>query len=85
MNSIVQPAVATPSPVVGLAITAESAVAGSATGASSVVVIDQAVRFAVELAKDFTRGNAHLVDEAEFSRLIKIYGSMHRLQRASAA
>src|SRR5690625_4619292 len=54
INSILQPSVATDLPVAGLAITAESIVPGSGTGASHEVDIAAAARFAIETAKEFT-------------------------------
>jgi hypothetical protein len=45
LNSIVQPSTATDAPVVGVALTAELPVPGSATGASQATDIDLAVRF----------------------------------------
>ena len=53
LNSILQPCTATKAPVVGVALTAESAVPGCATGASQVADIELAVRFVIEVAKDF--------------------------------
>lgn len=80
INSILQPAVATDVPVVGLAITAESAVPGCGTGASHEVDIAEAVRFTIEVAKEYTGGNASFYDEKEFNRLTNLYGSMKILQ-----
>lgn len=84
INSLLQPSVATDAPVVGLAITAGTAVAGCATGASHEPDIAAAARFAVETAKDFGRGAAHFYDRAEADRLIELYGRMTRLQGRSA-
>ncbi|MFF0223633.1 DUF1177 domain-containing protein [Streptomyces sp. NPDC004629] len=80
INSLLQPAVATGAPVVGLAITAGTAVAGCATGASHETDIAAAARFALETAKEFGRGGARFFDPAEFDRLVELYGSMARLQ-----
>ncbi|WP_320778719.1 DUF1177 domain-containing protein [Streptomyces sp. CRN 30] len=80
INSLLQPAVATDAPVVGLAITAGSAVAGCATGASHETDIAAAARFALETAKEFGRGGARFLDPAEFARLVELYGPMTRLQ-----
>lgn len=80
INSILQPAVATDAPVVGVAITAKTAVPGSGTGASHEVDIAQAVRFSIEIAKEFTRGQIEFYDAEEFERLEKLYGSMKHLQ-----
>ena len=80
LNSILQPATATSAPVVGVAICAEAVVPGCATGASREVDIADAVRFAIEVAKEFGGGTCHFHDEEEFARLVSLYGHMHRLQ-----
>jgi hypothetical protein len=80
LNSILQPSTATDAPVVGLALTSEVAVAGSATGASQPVDIEQAVRFAVEVAKAYTRGRCRFYDPGEVELLTRRYGSMGHLQ-----
>ncbi|MFN8059322.1 MAG: DUF1177 domain-containing protein [Vicinamibacterales bacterium] len=85
INSILQPAASTSAPVVGVALTAEIAVPGSATGASSEHDIAQAARFAVEVAKSFGRGRAAFYDPTEFARLVELYGPMTHLQRRGAA
>lgn len=85
LNSIMQPATATDAPVVGVAITAEVAVAGSATGATDLLKIEAAARFCVEVAKDFGRGRCRFMDETEFETLVKLYGEMARLQSSAAA
>jgi hypothetical protein len=58
INSILQPATACDVPVVGVALTAEVPVPGSATGASQVLDIEAATRFCLEVAKAFTAGRA---------------------------
>lgn len=80
LNSILQPATATDAPVVGIAITAEVAVPGSATGASHPFDLEQAGRFTVEIAKAFGRGECHFYDEKEFEKITQLYGSMEHLQ-----
>lgn len=80
LNSILQPAVATDAPVVGVAITAKTAVPGCGTGASHEVDIAQAVRFCIEVAKEYTQGNFEFYDKEEYERLVKLYGSMKHLQ-----
>lgn len=80
LNSIMQPATATAAPVVGVALTAEVAVPGSASGASQAVDIEMAVRFCLEVAKAFGRGECGFYDAAEFERLLGLYGSMRHLQ-----
>jgi hypothetical protein len=80
INSILQPATATGAPVVGVALTAEVAVPGSATGASQPVDIELAVRFCLEVAKGFGRGECRFHDPAEWELIQRRYGSMARLQ-----
>jgi hypothetical protein len=80
INSILQPAVATEAPVVGVAITAQSVVPGCGTGASHETDIADAVRFAVEVAKETTNGTCQLYSEDEFTKIEELYGSMKRLQ-----
>jgi hypothetical protein len=80
INSILQPATATRAPVVGVALTAETAVPGCASGASQVVDIEAAVRFCLEVAKAFGRGACEFYDADEFERLVALYGSMRHLQ-----
>jgi hypothetical protein len=80
INSILQPAVATDAPVVGIAITAQSIVPGCGTGASHETDIADAVRFAVEVAKETTNGTCQLYSNDEFERITNLYGSMKMLQ-----
>ncbi len=80
LNSILQPATVTDVPVVGVAITTETAVPGCATGASHEVDIEMATRFVVEAAKAFTSNKAPLYDQEEFDRLVRLYGTMSYLQ-----
>jgi hypothetical protein len=82
VNSIVQPSTATAAPVVGVAITAESVVPGSATGASHETDVALAVRYVIEAAKLFGQGKLAFYDEGELEQLIQLYGSMKGLQGA---
>jgi hypothetical protein len=85
LNSILQPATATAAPVVGVAIAAATAVPGCATGASHEVDIAEAVRFAIEVAKEVGTGVCRFHDEDEFARLVALYGDMRRLQGPGGA
>ena len=80
MNSILQPATATDSPVVGVALTSEVAVPGCATGANQAVDLDEACRFCLEVAKAFSSGICSFYDGAEFEKMVRLYGSMSALQ-----
>lgn len=80
LNSILQPTTATKAPVVGVAITAQTAVPGCATNASHLSDIENAARFMLQVAIDFGRGNCSFYDPAEWNLLQKRYGSMQTLQ-----
>jgi hypothetical protein len=85
LNSILQPSVATRAPVVGLAIATETVVPGCGTGASHEVDIANAVKFAVEVAKEFTSGTCRFYDADEYRRLLALYGSLAHLQHRNRA
>lgn len=80
VNSILQPSTATAAPVVGVALTAEVPVAGSATGASHPGHIESAVRFCLEVAKGFGKGECRFHDEKEWELIQRRYGPMTILQ-----
>ncbi len=80
VNSILQPATATGAPVVGVALTAETAVPGCASGASQVADIEAAARFCLETAKAFGLGACSFYDPEEYQRMVSLYGSMRHLQ-----
>jgi hypothetical protein len=80
LNSILQPCTATKAPVVGVALTAESAVPGCATGSSQIVDIEAAVRFSLEVAKEFGEGKVEFFSEREFEHIVNLYGTMNHLQ-----
>ena len=85
VNSIMQPATATDVPVVGVALTAEIAVPGCASGASQVIDIEMTARFCLEVAKGYGRGEFDFYDAGEFERLVALYGSMKHLQTMGKA
>ena len=85
LNSILQPSIATAVPVVGVAITTESVVPGCGTGASHETDIALAAKFAVEVAKEFTRGTCSFFDADEYALLHKLYGSLAHLQQRQPA
>ena len=80
LNSILQPSTATKAPVVGVAITAETAVPGCATGATHFTDCEEAARFMLEVAKAYGRGSCSLYDSAEYQHLQALYGSMNHFQ-----
>ena len=80
LNSILQPATATNAPVVGVAITTETTVAGCATGATHFVDCEEAARFMLEVAKYFGKGDCKFYDEEEYALIQKLYGPMGHFQ-----
>jgi len=80
VNSILQPATATDVPVVGVAITAATAVPGCGTGACDMQVCEVTARFLTECAKDYALGRLSLSDDDEFERMKALYGSMSILR-----
>ena len=80
INSIMQPATATDAPVVGVALTAETAVPGCASGASQVLDVEMAIRFCLEVAKAFGESRCTFYDPEEFDQLVARYCSMKHLQ-----
>lgn len=80
LNSILQPSCATKAPVVGVAITTQTPVAGCATGASHEIDIAETAQFVIEVAKEFTRGKIQFYNEIEYNKLIRLYGSLVRFQ-----
>ncbi|MBE3575659.1 MAG: DUF1177 domain-containing protein [Firmicutes bacterium] len=81
LNSIMQPATATSAPVVGVAITTEVPVPGSATGASHMEDVESVVRFCLEVAKAYGAGKCRFYDHEEYTRLVNLYGELSRFQR----
>ena len=80
INSILQPATATDAPVVGVAITTETPVAGCATGATHPVDLEEAARFVLEVAKSYGRGDCQFYDAEEFDKILAKYGTMNHIQ-----
>jgi hypothetical protein len=85
LNSILQPCTATAAPVVGVAVTTETAVPGCGTGATDLTSVESAARFCLEAAKSYGAGTCSLYDEADFTRLTARYGSMRHLQTMGGA
>lgn len=73
INGIMQPSTRTKSPVVGLAITSETAVPGPATGVTDVPAIESTARFAIEVARAFTSSRCRFYDPEEFQKLVAFF------------
>lgn len=81
LNSILQPSTASSAPVVGVAIATESIVPGCATGATHLLTVEEAARFALEVAKIFNCRENVFFDKKEFELLQTLYGSMKKFQK----
>ncbi|WP_081082303.1 DUF1177 domain-containing protein [Burkholderia diffusa] len=83
-NSIMQPHVATPAPVVGVAITAQSVVGGSDSSANHEIDLAEAVRYCVEVAKRFTVASpdqpGEFYDAAEWTLIRSMYPDLSIFQ-----
>lgn len=82
INSIMQPAIATDKPVVGVAITAQVAVPGSGTGASHPTDIALAATFCLEVAKGLGSGTCRFYDPEQYQRALELYGPLAHLRAA---
>ncbi len=80
INSIMQPSTATSAPLVGVAITTETAVAGCATGATHLIDVENAGRFALEVCKCYTNNTIKFFNSTEYNKLLQLYGSMEKFQ-----
>lgn len=80
LNSILQPSTATTAPVIGVALTTETAVPGCATGATHLGDLDEAGTFMIEVAKAFGEKSCAFFDAEEFERFQTRYGSFTHLQ-----
>jgi hypothetical protein len=76
INSIVQPWLYTHAPVVGVATITETTVPGSASGATSVISLDEASRFIIEVAKGIAVGSIKFYDEKELNTIMKTHGEI---------
>ncbi|MBI2368727.1 MAG: DUF1177 family protein [Deltaproteobacteria bacterium] len=79
INSLMQPATATDKPVVGVAITAQVAVPGCATGASHPTDVALAATYCVEVAKAFGEGTCRFYNAEEYAHAVQLYGSLAHL------
>lgn len=80
INSLMQPCTSTNAPLVGVAITTQTAVPGCATGASHEIDIATTAKFAIEVAKAYGRGSCKFYEEDEFKILTEKYGSMSHIK-----
>jgi len=85
INSIMQPCTATDAPVVGVAITTETAVPGCATGASHPPDIEETARFCLEVAKAYGKEQCSFYDADEWRLICDRYGPLKQLQTTGHA
>ena len=80
INSIMQPCIATNSPLIGIAITTQVPVPGCGTGASHPVDIEVAGRYVIEVAKHYGKGLCSFYDRDEWNTILNLYGTHKHLQ-----
>ena len=80
INSIMQPCIATNSPLIGIAITTQVPVPGCGTGASHPVDIEVAGRYVIEVAKQYGKGLCSFYDRDEWNTILNLYGTHKHLQ-----
>jgi len=84
INSMMQPWIYTKAPVVGVATTTSLPVPGSATGATNAWALEQATRFVIEVAKEYTAGRIKFYDEAEWNTIIQVHGRIDEILKKGA-
>ena len=67
-------------PCIGVAMCSPIPQEPICSGMTDLAEIEPAVRYCVEVAKDFGMGRFDFYDKAEFEKIIKLYGSMKHLQ-----
>ena len=67
-------------PCIGVAMCQPIPVDPSGPGMTSLAEIEPAIRYCVEVAKDFGRGRFDFYDKEEFEKIVKLYGPMNHLQ-----
>lgn len=79
-NSLMQPAIATDAPLVGIALTSTVPVPGCATGVTNPRRIEEVGRYVIECAQLYGAGKLDFYCPEEFAILQKLYGDMSCLQ-----
>jgi len=84
INSMMQPWIYTKAPVVGVATITSLPVPGSATGATNAWALEQATRFVIEVAKEYTAGRIKFYDEAEWNTIMQVHGRIDEILKKGA-
>ncbi|MCL2684216.1 MAG: DUF1177 family protein, partial [Synergistaceae bacterium] len=80
MNDIVALPYGVNIPCIGVALCQPIPVDPSGPGMTNLAEIEPAIRYCVEVAKDFGRGKFDFYNKEEFEKIVKLYGSMTHLQ-----
>lgn len=72
-NTMMQPALVTDSPVVGVALTSANLVPGITPRHNALIDVEQAIRFVLEVILGFTAGEISLYNQEEFNRAEDIF------------
>ena len=57
--------------------------AGCATGATHLTDVEEAARFIVEVAKDFTCGKCSFYDKDEYEKILELYGDLRHSRKST--
>lgn len=68
------------SPCIGVALTSTVTVNAGGSGMTNLTEIEPAIRYCIEVAKNYGRGKFSFYCQEEFDKLVKMYGSMNHLQ-----
>lgn len=66
-------------PCLGVGLTSVLPISGAAPGVTNLAALEPAVRFVVEVAKEYGAGNFRFYEEEEYQQLCRLYGPMSRL------
>lgn len=79
LNGLCEMPAGTIAPCIGVGLTSLLPISGAAPGVTSVTNLEMAVRYVLEIAKDYTAGHFSFYDETEYKFLTETYGSMSHL------
>ncbi len=79
LNGLCEMPAGTTAPCIGVGITSLLPISGAAPGVTNVTNLEMAVRFVLEVAKDYTAGRFSFYDKMEYEFLVEKYGNMNHL------
>ena len=79
LNGLGELPAGTTSPCIGIGLTSPLPISGAASGVSSVTNLEVAVRYVMEIAKEYSAGHFSFYCEEDYTELTRRYGDMSRL------